>query len=54
MEKDRSILGDILIGLFKIIWKIFLFLLWGMVRLLELICHSLATFIKNMLTPKER
>ncbi len=49
-----SVIGDILVGLLKVIGKIFLFLLWGILRLAELICHSLASFIKNMLIPKER
>ncbi len=49
-----SVIGEILIGLFKVITKIFLFLLWGILRLAELICHSLAGLIKNMITPKER
>ncbi len=49
-----TVIGEILVGLFKVIAKIFLFLLWGILRLLELLCHSLAGFIKNMLTPKER
>ncbi len=45
---------DIFTGLFKVIWKIFLFLVWGILRIAELICHSLAQCIKNLLTPKER
>ncbi len=49
-----SVIGDILVGLLKVIGKIILFLVWGILRLLELLCHSLASFIKNMLTPKER
>ena len=42
-----EVLGEIVKGLIKALWKIFLLLLWGCSRLLESIFHLINNFLKD-------
>jgi hypothetical protein len=49
-DNDKNMLGEFLSTVVKFIWKMFLWTLWAIFRMMELACQGLAAWIKNSLT----
>ncbi len=49
MANEKSMLGEFLGTILKFLWKMLLWVLWAIFRLLELISQGLAGWIKNQL-----
>jgi hypothetical protein len=47
-EKKESFFLKLLKWLLKFLWKLFLTLLWGCLRIMELICGAFAKWVKDI------
>jgi hypothetical protein len=49
-EKNQNMLAEFISCILRFAWKLFLWTLWAVFRVLELISQGIATYIKNQLT----
>lgn len=50
MKEQESNLSKVFKWILKTIWKLFLILLWGILRLSEVICGQFASWLKRIIS----